>query len=327
MYTLGIETSCDETSCAILRNYSVLSNVTVSSLREHKKYGGIVPEIATRAHLKNIDKICKESLKRAKLALRDIDLIAVTYKPGLIGALVVGVNFAKALALSLKIPFVGVDHLQAHLFAPFLNYKVKLKFPFLGVVVSGGHTEIYQVNDFVNIRVIGRTSDDACGEVFDKVAKVYGLSYPGGPLIDKIFNPQYKNEFKFKCGRRGFNLSFSGIKTALVYKKMELEKKGVLDEEVKIKLLSSFQESVVNVLVETIVGATDRFGIRRVVCGGGVIANRYLRKRLKQIKNIDFLIAPLPYAGDNAAVVAGLGFYRYNNKGIQSKIGLKEESN
>jgi N6-L-threonylcarbamoyladenine synthase len=327
MYILGIETSCDETSCAILDNYKVLSNVTISSLKEHKKYGGIIPEIATRAHLKNIDKILKVAIDKSKIPLKKIDLISVTYKPGLIGALMVGLNFAKALSLALDKPFIGVNHLYAHLFAPFLDYKRKLKFPFLGVVISGGHTEIYRVDDFTKIRIIGKTRDDACGEAFDKVAKAYGLGYPGGPVIDKLFNFQYRKEFKFKCGKIGFDLSFSGIKTALIYKKIELERKKKLNKEIKLKLISSFQEAIVDILITIILEAVKKLKIKRVVCGGGVVANRYLRKRLREIKNIEFLISPLKYATDNAAIVAGLGFYLYNKKRIKSKIDLRAEGN
>ena len=328
MYTLGIETSCDETSCAVLRNYRVLSNVTISSLNEHKKYGGVVPEIATRAHLRNIDKILKIALKQAGISLKRIDLISVTYKPGLVGALLVGLNFAKALALALSKPFIGVNHLHAHLFAPFLNYKKRLQFPFLGLLVSGGHTEIYRVDDFNKIRLVGKTYDDACGEVFDKVARAYGLGYPGGPIIDRIFNFHHKDDFKFKCGRMGFNLSFSGIKTALIYKKMGLAKHGRLDRKTTIKLISSFQEAVVTTLVATIVDAAYKFKIKKVVCGGGVMANSYLRKRLqeKEKVGIDFLVTPLEYATDNAAMVAGLGFYLYNSKGVHSNIRLGVES-
>lgn len=325
MYTLGIETSCDETSCAILKNYQVLSNITLSSLREHKKYGGVVPEIATRAHLKNIDKVFKTALKQSGVPLRKIDLIAVTYKPGLIGALVVGLNFAKALSLALKKPFIGINHLHAHLFAPFLNYQNRPKFPFLGVVISGGHTEIYRLDDFDKIRVVGETCDDACGEVFDKVAVSYNLGYPGGPIIDKLYNPKYKDAFCFKCGRSGFNLSFSGIKTALIYKKMEMEKKGIFDLDTKIKLISSFQYVVFETIVKTVLAATKKFKIKRVVYGGGVIANSYLRKYLKneeKKERVKFFIAPRIYAGDNAAIVAGLGFYLYNKKKVKSSLDL-----
>ncbi|MFA6281515.1 MAG: tRNA (adenosine(37)-N6)-threonylcarbamoyltransferase complex transferase subunit TsaD [Candidatus Omnitrophota bacterium] len=328
MYTLGIETSCDETSCAILKDYSVLSNVTISSLKEHAKYGGVVPEIATRAHLKNIDKVFVEALKQAKVSLKDISLIAATYKPGLMGSLVVGVNFAKALALSLNKPFLGINHLHAHIFAPFLNRKEKLEFPLLGFVVSGGHTEIYYVKDFNQIKLLGQTDDDACGEVYDKVAKAYGLGYPGGPAIDKLFQAEYKNAFSFKCGRRGLNLSFSGIKTALIYKKIELEKKQKLTRLTKIKLVSSFQYSVVEALVSAIASAYKQYKIKKVACGGGVIANRYLRARLQmtETKDLKFLIPPTEYTADNAAIVAGLGFYLYNKKGLKSAINLEAEA-
>jgi len=329
MYTLGIETSCDETSCAVLKDCRVLSNVTVSSLREHRKYGGVIPEIATRAHLTAIDKVMTLALEKAGVKLKKISLIAATHKPGLIGALVVGLNFAKALALGLKIPFLGVNHLHAHVFAPFLNNRERLQFPMLGVVVSGGHTELYAVRDFDRIKLLGQTRDDAAGEVFDKVAHAYGLGYPGGPMIDKLYEPGYKNEFKFKCGRDGFNLSFSGIKTALMYKKMEVEKSGPLTARMRVKILSSFQESVVQTLVSTIVDAARRFKFRRVALGGGVIANRRLRAELagKETADLRFLVPPIEFAADNAAAVAGLGFYLYNNKGKTSSLSLPAGAN
>lgn len=329
MYTLGIETSCDETSCSVLKNYKVLSNVTISSLKEHARFGGVVPEIATRAHLENIDKVLYLALRDAGISLKQIDLIAVTYKPGLMGALVVGLNFAKALALALKKPFIGVSHLYAHLFAPFLNAAEKLKFPFLGVVISGGHTELYRVDDFNKVKILGQTRDDACGEVYDKIAKAYGLGYPGGPVIDGMFNARYKEDFKFKCGRAGFDLSFSGIKTALIYKKIELEKKRQLTRDIKIRLVSSFQYAVAETLLATILEAANKYGLKRIVCGGGVTANQYLRQRLKmnESKDITFLLAPLKLTCDNAAIVAGLGFYLYNKKGIKSVIGLEAEPN
>ncbi|MCF7873928.1 MAG: tRNA (adenosine(37)-N6)-threonylcarbamoyltransferase complex transferase subunit TsaD [Candidatus Omnitrophica bacterium] len=326
MYTLGIETSCDETSVAVLKNLTVLSNLTISSLKAHKKYGGVVPEIANRAHLNNIDKVLKLALEEAKVKIEAIDLIAATYKPGLIGALLVGLNFAKALSVTLKVPFIGVNHLHAHFFSPFLNYKYKLRFPFLGLVVSGGHTSIYQIEQIDKIKIIGSTQDDACGETLDKVALNYGLGYPGGKVIDKLFEPRYKNAFKFKCGKKGLNLSFSGIKTALAYKKNELEsKKKRLSLDLKKKLLSSFQFSLVEAIVKTIVEASKTKEIKRVSCGGGVIANSFLRDRLKQEQkkeSINFLIPPLEYTQDNGAMVAGLGFYLYNKKGVASSLAL-----
>ncbi|MCP4653033.1 MAG: tRNA (adenosine(37)-N6)-threonylcarbamoyltransferase complex transferase subunit TsaD [Candidatus Omnitrophica bacterium] len=327
MYTLGIETSCDETSCAVLKNYKVLSNVTISSLRQHKKYGGIIPEIATRAHLKNIDKVFNAALSEAKISLHRISVIAVTHKPGLIGSLVVGINFAKALSLALGKPLIGVNHLHAHLFAPFLNYPAKIKFPFLGLVVSGGHTEIYRVDDFNKMKIIGQTRDDACGEVFDKIGRSLGLGYPGGPIIDKLFDAKRKDEFKFKCGKIGLDLSFSGIKTAVIYKQIELEKKKLLDRKSKIGLISAFQATVVEAIVQTVVDASIKTGINRVVCGGGVIANSFLRARLSAQKErkIRLFAAPLTYSTDNAAMVAGIGFYLYN-KGIKSNLSLKAEA-
>lgn len=288
-----------------------------------------MPEIATRAHLKNIDKVLSGSLSISGISLDKIDLIAVTYKPGLIGSLVVGVNFAKALSYSLKKPLIGVDHLQAHIFAPFLNKREKLVFPFLGLVVSGGHSEIYYVNDFDKIKLLGQTQDDACGEVFDKIAKAYGLGYPGGPAIDKLFNPRYKNDFKFKCGRNGLNLSFSGIKTALIYKKIELEKNSLLDKNTKVKLLSSFQAASIEAIVSAVIEAKTQYKLRVIACGGGVIANSYLRKRLKESsgQGVRFLVPPIEYTADNAAMVAGLGFYLYNKKGRLSSLTLEAEAN
>ena len=330
MYTLGIETSCDETSAAVLKNFKVLSNVTISSLREHKKYGGVVPEIATRAHQENIDKVVTESLKQAKVPLEKIDLISVTAQPGLIGALVVGINFAKALSLALKKPFIGIDHLHAHLFAPFLNNKTKFDFPFLGLVVSGGHTEIYRVDDFNKIKILGATRDDACGEVYDKIARSFGLGYPGGPIIDKLFDERHADDFSFKCGRIGYDLSFSGIKTALIYKNMELEKKQKVGPRLKKQLVSSFQKTVVEAIVQTVIDAAKNEKIDKVICGGGVIANSYLRQKLQMAQKfhkIKLFLAPREYTTDNAAIVAGLGFYLYNRKGLKSPFTMQARAN
>jgi len=326
MYVLGIETSCDETSCAVLKDFKVLSNATISSLKQHKKYGGVVPEVATRAHLKNIDKVLSASLKEAGITLKQIGLICVTSKPGLIGALVVGLNFAKALALSLNKPLVGVDHLRAHLFAPFLNHPEKIKFPFIGLVVSGGHTDIYRVKDFDRLTLVGSTQDDACGETYDKVARLLGLGYPGGPVIDKLFNEKEKSAFTFKCGRRDFDLSFSGVKTAVLYKKQELEKQGELNRENTVKLVSSFQGTAVEAITNVVLDAAHKYKVKKIVCGGGVTANRYLRAQLvRKAAPLEVLIAPVEYTMDNAAMVAGLGFYLYN-KGFKSSINLEAQA-
>jgi N6-L-threonylcarbamoyladenine synthase len=327
MVTLGIETSCDETSCAVLEDRDVLSCTTLSSLKEHAPYGGVIPEIATRAHLNAIDNVLSLSLKKAKLSLRAVDLIAVTHRPGLFGALVIGLNFAKALSLSLKKPFIGVNHLHAHLFASFLNGAAKVKFPFLGVVVSGGHTELYRVDGFDAITCIGQTRDDACGEAFDKVARAMGLGYPGGPAIDRRYQERYKDAFRFKCGRVRFDLSFSGIKTAVLCKKTQLEAHHPVERAITQKLVSSFQHTVVSAIIETIIDAAHTYRLKRVVCGGGVFANRYLRRRVTSLKGIDFFIPPVEYTGDNAAIVAGLGFYLYNKKRAKSPLTLEAEVN
>ncbi|MBN3041086.1 MAG: tRNA (adenosine(37)-N6)-threonylcarbamoyltransferase complex transferase subunit TsaD [Candidatus Omnitrophica bacterium] len=329
MYTLGIETSCDETSAAVLKGYKVLSNITISSLHQHKKYGGVVPEIATRAHLANIDKVTSLALKESGCNFKRLKLVAVTKNPGLIGALVVGMNFAKALSLSLNLPLVGVNHLHAHLFAPFLNNLKELRFPFLGVVVSGGHSEFYMVKDFDCLSIIGQTRDDACGEVYDKLSVNYGFSYPGGPVIDRLYNPRYKKSFHFKCGKMGYDLSFSGIKTALIYKKKELSKSGKLDLRTKKKLLSSFQYSVIETIISTVLEIAKDTGVRRIVFGGGVVANSLLRQRLLEVSSqgLRVFLPDLEYSADNAAIVAGLGFYLYNKKGLKHSLGLKPESN
>lgn len=326
MYALGIETSCDETSVGVVFKNKVLANVTVSSLKYHKKYGGIVPEIAHRNHLRFIEKVTEIALEKAGIDFSKIKVIGVSFRPGLVGALLVGVSFAKGLSLALDIPFLGVNHLHAHLFSPFLNKKDKLPLPFIGLVASGGHTEIFLVKDFDNIKLIGKTRDDACGEVFDKVARFFGLGFPGGVYLDKIYSYTFKDAFKFKCPRIGFDFSFSGIKTAIIYKKIELEKKKELDESTKVKLLSSFLEKVVVTIVEATILAAKKFRVKNIVCGGGVIANRRLRslfrKRAKEEK-IQLFLPEKKYATDNGAMVAGLAFYLYNNKKLKSNLNLK----
>ncbi len=330
MYTLGIETSCDETSAAVLKGRKVLSLVTSSSLSLHRQYGGIIPEIATRNHLKVIDRVVSLSLDKAHIEPSSIDVIGVTIKPGLVGALLVGVNFAKALAMALNKPLLGVNHLHAHLFASFLNNRVRYHFPFIGLVVSGGHTELFLVRDFTDIKAIGKTRDDAAGEVFDKVARAFGLGYPGGVYIDRIYNPEFRGAFTFRCGRIGLDFSFSGIKTALVYKKEELVRKRQFTEEVKVKLLSSFAESVVQTIVRNTVMAAEKFGVKTIVCGGGVLANRRLRQLLHEASRaykLKIFIPPKQLCTDNGGVVAGLAFYRYNKTRVSDSISITVEPN
>jgi len=329
MYVLGIETSCDETSCAVVRNRKILSNSTLTSLKDHARYGGIVPEIAHRNHLRVIDRVLKRALGEAGISLRDIGLIGVTARPGLLGALLVGLNFAKGLSLSLGKPFLGINHLQAHLFSPFLNSAERMTFPFLGVVVSGGHTELFLVRDFDKMKVLATTIDDACGEVFDKVGRAFGLGFPAGPVIDRLYEARYKDVFRFKCGRVGRSLSFSGIKTALIYKKRELQEQGLFDQKTKVAVLSSFQETMVTAIVNSAISVAKEYNITKIICGGGVVANRRFRSLMaaKEKEGFKILFPGRGLSQDNGAMVAGLAGYLYTKSKVTSRLSLEPVSN
>ncbi len=317
MITLGIETSCDETSIAILKDgRKVLSNIVISSLRQHKKYGGVVPEIASRAHLETILACLDLSLKKAHLSLKDIDLIAVTQGPGLMGSLLVGLSAAKALAFSLNKPLVGVDHVIAHIYAGFLS-DPELRFPILGLVVSGGHTMILRMDSPQRIKILGRTLDDAAGEAFDKVAKILDLGYPGGPEVDRLAKGQDSTLFKFSrpfLSKDSLDFSFSGIKTAVFYKVEQLKKKKPLSLKVKREISAGFQEAVCDVLVEKSVVAAKTERLRLIVVGGGVSANTRLRYKLRRRAKEELIqvIFPDPaFCQDNAAMIAALGSALY----------------
>ena len=250
MIILGIETSCDETSVAIIKDQLLLSNVVISQLDIHKKYGGVVPEIASRNHEKNII-ICLElAIKDSKIKLEDIDCISVTYGPGLLGALLVGINFAKGLSLSLNIPIIGINHMEGHLFAGFINRNMP-KYPFLCLLVSGGHTQICVINGFRDYKIVANTVDDAAGEAFDKGARLLGLDYPGGPAIEKSSKMGNNEYFKFprpKVKNSKYNFSFSGLKTALLYETKKLGKEKT--QELQSHLASSYQEAIIDVLID-----------------------------------------------------------------------------
>lgn len=316
MYTLGIETSCDETSSAIIRNRKVYSCIVSSSLSLHKKFGGIVPEIASRAQLELIYPVTWKALKEAGITLKEVKLLAVTSSPGLVGSLLVGLAFSQSLAYFKNLPLLEINHLHSHLFAPFLNRSLP-GFPFLGLVVSGGHTELYSVRDFDNTQLIGKTRDDACGEALDKVGRFYGLGYPAGPEIDRIFNLDLVDSTLFNIkDKEGFDFSFSGIKTRAIYLSLDLKKKKKLTRFDRIKILSSFQFGIVNYLIKKLTKALNHFKIKKVVCGGGVSANSFLRRRLKELekKGIKVYLPEKRYCADNAASVAGLGEYIYKKK-------------
>ncbi|MFC1514403.1 tRNA (adenosine(37)-N6)-threonylcarbamoyltransferase complex transferase subunit TsaD [Candidatus Omnitrophota bacterium] len=314
MYTLGIETSCDETSVAVVAKRKVSSCKTFSSIRLHAKYGGVIPEIASRRHLKFIDHVTTLALKDAGIRAKDIGLVAVTREPGLIGSLLVGLRFAESLAYSLDVPLLGIDHLHAHLFAAFLD-RPKVTLPFLGLVASGGHTQIYRVNDLFQFRLIAQTRDDACGEALDKVGRYYGLGFPAGAKIDSLFRAEWVEErlFRMKSLER-FDFSFSGIKTKAVYLHDQLQKEGTLTEKRVTGILSSFQYAVVDSLINNLTRSVKKFKIGTVVCGGGVVANSLLRARLADLRKslgLELLLPPIKYCQDNAAGVAGLGEYLY----------------
>ncbi|MCX5698730.1 MAG: tRNA (adenosine(37)-N6)-threonylcarbamoyltransferase complex transferase subunit TsaD [Candidatus Omnitrophica bacterium] len=312
MIVLGVESSCDETGVAIVKDErKILANVVASSLKLHRRYGGVVPEIASRMQLESIAGIFTEAIKIAKIRPEQIGLVAVTTHPGLPGSLMVGIAFAKALALSLGKPILGVNHIHSHVYANLLGYT-NIKLPAVALVVSGGHTSLFYIKDFSKIQVIGQTRDDACGEAFDKVAKIMGLGYPGGPLIEKIAQSGNKHKIKFACSRMSNELdfSFSGIKTAVLYY-LKDKKSGIKFSQ---DLAASFQETVVNVLVKKSLLACKRKNVTRLLIGGGVAANGVLRQKFMaeaKIAGIDYFFPDINLCMDNAAMIAGLGGYLY----------------
>jgi len=328
MNILGIETSCDETSAAIVKQGKyILSNIVTSSLKEHKQYGGVIPEIASRRQLECINPVVKKALSQAKLKIDDVDAIAVTSYPGLIGSLLVGISYAKALSFSIKKPFIEVDHIKAHLYSSFLkdnkSKSPNIKLPVIGLVVSGGHTSLYHIKDFSNFKCIGHTLDDAAGEAFDKVAKILNLGYPGGPIIDKLSKKSKKNDIRFTCAKLPdtFNFSFSGIKTGVLYHNRDNKRnKGYSINDVAF----GFQTSIVENLVDKSILACKKYKVKDLIVGGGVAANSYLRDHLinkakEYSTNVHFPNFSL--CTDNAAMIAGLGFHI--RKGRQRRVCLK----
>lgn len=323
MLILGIETSCDETSASVVKNgIDILSNVVSSSLKYHKKFGGVVPEIATRHHVENIDKVITRSLRDAGLNIKDIDAIAVTDGPGLMGALLTGISCAKAMSYILDKPLIAVDHLKAHIYSAIM-IKDAPRFPFIGLVISGGHTRLYLVKDFNRFELLGDTVDDAAGEAYDKVAKILGLGYPGGPVIDRLAKKGNSRAIRFTCKavNGSLDFSFSGIKTAVLY--------WVKGQGPRVKaripdIAASFQESVLNVIVENSVKAMERYKIKSFVAGGGVSANsrfREMMQREAKYKDFKLYFPPMYLCSDNAAMTAGLG-YRLYKQGVRSSLNV-----
>ena len=315
MKILGIESSCDETAAAVVEDgRRVLSNVIASQVEEHKIYGGVVPEIASRRHTEAICGVVEKALSDAGCTINDIDAIAVTYAPGLIGALLVGVNYAKGLSYSTGIPLVPVHHLRGHIAANYISDE-ELKPPFVSLVVSGGHSHIINVKDYTDFEIIGRTRDDAAGEAMDKAARTVGLPYPGGVNLDRISVNGDENKYKFpvpKVADSKYDFSFSGLKTFAVNLVHNASQKG---EEVKAEDLgASFIKAVTDLLVSHTMEAVDDFGAEKIVLAGGVSANSRLRRVMEEKcsgKGVKLYKPKLKYCGDNAAMIASQGYYEF----------------
>lgn len=309
---LSIESSCDETSIAVVKNgREVLSNIVASQIDIHRRFGGVVPEVASRNHITAISNIYNEALKEAGIEAKDIDAIAVTYGAGLVGALLVGVNFAKALAYKLDLPLIAVSHVHGHIAANYISHG-KLKPPFVCLMVSGGHTALLRVDDYNKMTMLGTTIDDAIGEAFDKVARVLGLPYPGGPEIDKLAR-QGENKYKFVVSnslKNTLNFSFSGIKTEVVNLVHNMQQRG--EEIVKEDIAASFQECVTDELVSKAVRACRQENIAKLVIAGGVGANSMLKEKAEQLCKdcgMEFYSPVLKYCTDNSAMIGSMAYY------------------
>lgn len=322
---LGIETSCDETSASVVLNgREVLSNVISSQIEIHKKFGGVVPEVASRKHVEVISNVVEEAIKEAGTSFDDIDLIAATYGPGLVGALLVGLSYAKGLALSLNKPFVGVNHIEGHISANYISCK-DLEPPFICLVVSGGHTHLVNVKGYGDYKILGRTRDDAAGEAYDKVARALGLGYPGGPLIDKLSKEGDKNAIDFPRAyleEDSFDFSFSGLKSAVLnyLNKMNMQNKTIN----KADVAASFQQSVIEVLVEKSIRAVKKEGLNTLCLAGGVASNSELRNQMETRCKKEGIRLYYPnniLCTDNAAMIACAGYYDYLKYG-PSKLSL-----
>ncbi len=319
---LGIETSCDETAAAIVRNGSeMLSNVVSSQIEIHQKYGGVVPEIASRAHIEKIYPIVAQAIEQSKLSKSEIDAVAVANQPGLTVALIVGLTAAKTLALVLEKPLIAINHIHAHLQSAIMDEK-NLQLPAVALVVSGGHTSLYDCESILELKLLGSTIDDAAGEAFDKVASILNLPYPGGPSIEKAAkegNPKAVNFPRSMLAKDSLDFSFSGLKTAVLYHCCGKDMKGEnriekMSRKEIADIAASFQQAVIDVLVKKTEMAADKIGAKTILLGGGVAANSLLRSELEKMSQQTgkkLLVAPKKYCTDNAVMVASLGYYKY----------------
>lgn len=317
VFILAIESSCDDTAAAILQNDKVLSNVVANQLI-HTQYGGVVPELASRAHQQNIVPVIDAALRKANIQKEQLSAIAFTQGPGLMGSLLVGTSFAKSLALALKVPLIAVNHMHAHILAHFIDEEgfEKPTFPFLALTISGGHTQIVRVNNFFDMTIIGETTDDAVGEAFDKSAKILGLPYPGGPLVDKYAQLGNPKAFVFtKPKVPGLDFSFSGLKTAILYfiQKKKLENPNFVEENLN-DICASIQFTIIEILMDKLKLAVKETGIKQIAIGGGVSANSGIRKTLKETENKygwKTFIPKFEYTTDNAAMIGIVGYQKF----------------
>ena len=311
---MGIESSCDETACAIIINGELKANIISSQIEVHQKYGGVMPEIASRLHLENILCVIDEALNKANVKLEDLSAIAITRGPGLIGALHVGLQAAKTIALIYNIPLIPVHHLAGHIYAN--EFVSELKFPLLAVVVSGGNTELVYMKEHLSFEIIGETKDDAIGESFDKVARVLGLPYPGGVAIDRLAkNGKHTYNLPTPMHDGSLNVSYSGLKTAVInlVHKMEQNNEKIIIED----MAKSFQDVAIKMIIDRVKKATEIYNVKQVVLAGGVSANSYLRKSIVELfqnEDIEVIIPPIWCTTDNAAMIAKVGEYLYNKK-------------
>lgn len=324
MLILAIESSCDETAAAVAHvdgenlQFNIRSSIIASQIDIHALYGGVVPEIASRAHAEALSKITYEALEKADITLKDIDAVAVSYAPGLIGALLTGVNFAKGLAYANNKPLIPVNHIKGHIAASYIEHEIKP--PFLALAASGGHTSIINVKSYTDFETVGRTRDDAVGECFDKIARVMGIPYPGGAEMDRLAAKGNKKAVKFPSAAvSGDNLdySFSGLKTAAINYLHNAEQKG--ETIVREDVAASLTKTIVDSIITKLEAAVDTYGYNTLVVAGGVAANSHLREGLKKFaekKNINLAIPALKYCGDNGAMIAVQGYFEYLNGNI-----------
>jgi N6-L-threonylcarbamoyladenine synthase len=324
---LGVESSCDECAAALVEDgRRILSNIVATQVELHKPYYGVVPEIASRKHIETIVPVVERALRESGKSLAEVDALAVTSRPGLIGSLLVGLSFTKGLALALGKAFVGVDHVQAHLYAPHLEEDIE--YPYLGLLVSGGHTLIARVEGFDRVEILGTTIDDACGEAFDKVAKHYDLGYPGGVAVDRLARQGDPEAFRFPWpslhkGEHPFDVSYSGLKTAVANQLEHFLRPGF--QPSRENIAAAFQKTAVDILVDRVLKAARHTGLATIVAGGGVAANSYLRARLGGEAGFRVIFPSLKLCTDNAAMIAGLG-YHLLAAGVRSGFQLNAEA-